>query len=50
MQGGGQAVGAGMDQLYIDINSGYGNKIGVDGCRFLMMGVAGEVYCDREYK
>ena len=49
MQGDGQAEGApGTDQLFIGINSGRYNKIGVTGSRFLR-GVAGKVYCDWEY-
>ena len=50
MQGDGQAeVAPGMDHLYIGCNSGYGNKIGVAGSRFLR-GVAGTVYCDEKYE
>ena len=49
MQGDGQAEGAlGTDQLYIGSNSGFDNKIGVTGSRFLR-GVADEVSCDWEY-
>ena len=49
MQGDGKVERAlGRDQLYIVINSGWDNKIGVAGSRFLR-GVAGEVDCDREY-
>ena len=49
MQGDGQAEGApGKDQLYIGSNSGYDNKIGVAGSRFLR-GVANDVYCDEKY-
>ena len=49
MQGDGQAEGAPrMDLLYIGSNSGYDNKIGVAGSRFLR-GVAGKVTCDGEY-
>ena len=38
-----------MDQLYIVSNSGWNNKIGVAGFRFLRR-VAGKVYCVWEYK
>ena len=49
MQGDDQAEGAlGTDLVYIGSNSGYDNKIGVTGSRFLR-GVAGKVYCDKEY-
>ena len=49
MQGDGQAAGApGVDQLYIGSKSGFKNKIGVAGSRFLR-GVADEVTCDGEY-
>ena len=50
MQGDGQAEGApGTDLLYIVSNSGFDNKIGVAGSRFLK-GVAGKVNCDWEFK
>ena len=50
MQGDGQAEGAPrVDQLYIGSKSGRFNTIGVAGSRFLR-GVAGKVYCDREYQ
>ena len=43
VQGDGQAEGApGIDLLYIGRNSGWDNKIGVAGSRFLR-GVAGKV-------
>ena len=35
----------GIDQMYIGSNSGYDNKIGVAGSRFLR-GVVGVVNCD----
>ena len=50
MQGDGQAAGApGMDLLYISSKSGFNNKIGMAGFRFLR-GVADHVYCDEEYE
>ena len=49
MQGDGQAEGApGMDQLYIGSNSGWDNKIGLVGSRFLR-GVTDNINCDLEY-
>ena len=38
-----------VDQLYIGSNSGWDNKIGVAGSRFLR-GVASKVYCYKEYQ
>ena len=50
MQGDGQMAGApAMDQLYFGSNSGWNNKIGVAGSRFLR-GVAENVNCDEEYE
>ena len=50
MQGDGKVVGApGVDQLYIGSNSGFDNKIGVTGSRFLR-GVAETVNCDGKYE
>ena len=48
-QGDGQAEGApGVDLLYFGSNSGWSNKIGMAGSRFLR-GVADNVYCNGEY-
>ena len=50
MQSDGQVEGAsGIDILYIGCNSGWNNKIGMAGSRFLR-GVADNVYCDGKYQ
>ena len=49
MQSDDQAGGAPEDKLYIGSNSGWDNKIGVAGSRFLR-GVADNIYCDEEYE
>ena len=50
MQGDDQAEESpAIDKLYIGNNSGWYNKIGVAGSRFLR-GVAGKVDCDEDYE